>query len=240
MFFYLKIIQFLRKYHNDLFKSWLIKRCHVSILEHLTQNSLSLKVTDQFLDSVFNGALSTFIVPCFYTGSTLYIPSCSIVHPLKFVNATFCFVVNNTALEIQLEISYEQRELIKIKAILKVKFLTKAPFVSCTLLVSLKYCWNIFWGLHHLIWSRYFKARVATPRNYRDVLISFVRHDKNYCAQVMFCFNGGRTGKRNWIRDFPDIITENKTKSTTSFDKYANIIEFQRLKICTSVKFRGR
>lgn len=127
MFFYLKIIQFLRKYHNDLFKSWLIKRCHVSILEHLTQNSLSLKVTDQFLDSVFNGALSTFIVPCFNTGSTLYIPSCSIVHPLKFVNATFCFVVNNTALEIQLEISYEQRELIKIKAILKVKFLTKAP-----------------------------------------------------------------------------------------------------------------
>ena len=74
----------------------------------LTQYSLSLKVIDQLLDSVFNGALCTFIVPCFNAGSTLHIPSCSIVHPLKFVNATFCFVVNNTALEIQLEISNEQ------------------------------------------------------------------------------------------------------------------------------------
>ena len=51
---------------------------------------------------MFNGSVFALIVFSFNTCSTLYIPCCSIVHPLELVDATLCLVAYHSSLIIQL------------------------------------------------------------------------------------------------------------------------------------------
>lgn len=71
---------------------------------------ISFEFIDQFLDSVLNGSVFAVIMFCLDCDSTLHIPSRAIVHPLKFVNSSFCFIANHPILKIQLQRGKKQRK----------------------------------------------------------------------------------------------------------------------------------
>ena len=67
-----------------------------------TQYSFGFEVINQFLDGVYNSAMSALVVAGFNTCITLHIPGGTIIHPLKFMNSTFSFVFDHTILELEL------------------------------------------------------------------------------------------------------------------------------------------
>ena len=66
------------------------------------QYSFGFEVINQFLDGVYNSAMSALEVAGFNTCITLHIPGGTIIHPLKFMNSTFSFVFDHTILELEL------------------------------------------------------------------------------------------------------------------------------------------